>query len=469
MQAPPQPAPAEATAHRPVTRRRVLDGAGQAALSLSLARSARAAPAIRPEAALILLADLHSPYRRLARLAQATRDLIASIEAPCAILINGDLFERGNVAALRSDGAPDWALLEALAAIAPVVINLGNHETALVDDMAAFVARAREVGARPIGSIVDRRTGGFFAPPALRLDLGGVSVGLLGVATANAAVYREGPRAAMAFPDPTRFVGAEAARAFDGVDHAVVVSHAGIATDRAILPSTPTGGLLFGGHDHLTLDLAVDAARYAHVGAWGSAVGVVTLAAGAPPAVAVLAVGDDWAEDEALAALTRRTLDAQLTAADRAIVADLPHGLDIEAGALFAGEAVRRAAGADLALLGHTGFGAALAAGPLTRFDFDAWLRFDSAVLTTDVDGEALAAALDRCNQHRAPLDRRTGDFLYAPHLAPEPGRTYRLAVADWTAAHARAYLGRDDFVFRPAPGVRVKPVVEAALRELGR
>jgi 2',3'-cyclic-nucleotide 2'-phosphodiesterase (5'-nucleotidase family) len=469
MQAPPPHAPADPAADRPVTRRRVLDGAGQAALAFSLARPARAAATPRPEAALILLADLHSPYRRIARLAQAARDLIGAIDAPCAVLVNGDLFERGNVVALRSGGAPDWALLGALAAVAPVVVNLGNHETALLDDMAAFVARSRSLGAQPVGSIRDRRTGGFFAPPALRLDLGGVPVGLLGLATDNAAVYREGPRAAMAFPEPVAFATAEMSRAFAGAGHAVAISHAGIAADRALLGATPPGAFLFGGHDHLTYGSGPGQPPYAHVGAWGSAIGVVTLSRDAPPAVSVLAVGDDWPEDEALAALARATLDAHLAPEDRAVVAELPRGFDIEAGALFAGEAVRRAAGADLALLGHTGFGAALAPGPLTRFDFDAWLRFDSAVVTADLDGETLAAVLARCNQHRAPLDRRTGDFLYAPDLAPEPGRTYRVAVADWTAAHARRYLGREGLVFRAPPGVRVKPAVEAALRDLGR
>jgi hypothetical protein len=48
MQAPPPHAPADPAADRPVTRRRVLDGAGQAALAFSLARPARAAATPRP-------------------------------------------------------------------------------------------------------------------------------------------------------------------------------------------------------------------------------------------------------------------------------------------------------------------------------------------------------------------------------------------------------------------------------------
>lgn len=449
------------------SRRALVAGAVRATVGLSLAApgasAARASPAT---ATLLALSDLHAPYRRLPTLLAALRAAADSAPGPVAVLINGDVFERGNVAALRSGGAPDWAFLSALAALGPLVVNIGNHETALIDDLAAVVARLRALGALPIGGPEDARTGRPFAPSVATLDLGALRIAVLGLPAADPMVYRPAARALMRFPDPAALAQAGIGPAAAGADALVVASHAGVAADRAILPLLPPGAFLLGGHDHLAFaEPGQGAARYAHLGYGGSAFGVLTFARDAAPAFALAEVPEDAHADPTLAALVAATLAEHLTPEDRAVVATLPAALPLPRAAALAAEAARRAAGADAALLNHTSFGAGLPAGPVTRYDFDAFLRFDDAICAGEMEGAALARVLARANQHDgAPLAARTGDYLHATPLAPERGRLYRVAVNGWVAGKASAYLGDEAVAFTTLEGKRLRPETAAAL-----
>src|SRR5690606_27729229 len=102
--------------------------------------------------------DLHSAYERSARLLAAIAAEIAASDAPAAILINGDVFELGNVVATRSAGAIDWTLLTRLAALAPTVLNIGNHEPDIENDLALVIAQANEIGIAVVSNIIDART-----------------------------------------------------------------------------------------------------------------------------------------------------------------------------------------------------------------------------------------------------------------------------------------------------------------------
>jgi 2',3'-cyclic-nucleotide 2'-phosphodiesterase (5'-nucleotidase family) len=246
----------------------------------------------------------------------------------------------------------------------------------------------------------------------------------------------------------------------------VAASHAGVAADRAILPLLPPRAFLLGGHDHLAFaEPAQGAARYAHLGYGGAAFGALMLARGAGPSFARVEVPEDAPADPALAALVAATLAEHLTPEDRAIVATLPDALALPQAAALAAEAMRRAAGADVALLNHTSFGAGLPSGEVTRYDFDAFLRFDDAICAAEMEGAALARVLARANQHHgAPLAARSGDYLHATPLSPEPGRLYRVAVNGWVAGKAAAYLGDEAVAFTALEGKRLRPETAAAL-----
>jgi len=147
------------------------------------------------------------------------------------------------------------------------------------------------------------------------------------------------------------------------------------------------------------------------------------------------------------------------------VIAERATALDLPGSILLATEAVRAATGADLAVLGHTTFGAPLDAGALRRYDFDAFVRFDGELTVAEVQGDVLATILTRANQHRAAsLDARTGDFIHAAEIDIEPGRTYRLATNGWTATNQQSYLGTGDLDFAPVEGLMLKAVVAEAL-----
>jgi 2',3'-cyclic-nucleotide 2'-phosphodiesterase (5'-nucleotidase family) len=448
-----------------LSRRLVLTGAAAAALAATL--PARAAPPVG-EALLLTLADLHSPYARLPAILSAVRAVRAEEQGrPAALILNGDIFERGNVAALRSGAEADWAFLRALAAELPVYVNLGNHETAIEDDMATTVARITGAGAQPLGNLIDRRTGRFFAPVSDRIGLGGLSLGLLALGTDNPFVYRQPARDTLVLPDPVGFARDAFAEVTGDTDLAVLVSHAGVSADKAIFAALETPMLALGAHDHLDFTHRAGGLSYAHGASWGSKLGVIGLTKGAQG----VALDMTWREiapgggDPALADTIAAVKAAHLTAEDTAVIAERPVALDLPASILVAVEAVRAATGADLALLGHTTFGAPLAAGPLTQFDFDAFLRFDGTLAVAEVPGDRLAAILGRANQHLATgLDARTGDYVHAAALDIVPGRTYRLATNGWTAQNQKSYLGTEDLAFTEVPDLRLKAVVRDAL-----
>ncbi|MGG2474928.1 metallophosphoesterase, partial [Rhizobium sp. BR5] len=107
----------------------------------------------------IVISDLHSAYERIGQLLAAIETRIAADKTPHIILLNGDLFETGNAVATRSGGEIEWTFLAALAKLAPTVINIGNHEPDIDNDLANFVTRARALGITVLSNIIDKRTG----------------------------------------------------------------------------------------------------------------------------------------------------------------------------------------------------------------------------------------------------------------------------------------------------------------------
>ena len=61
----------------------------------------------------LAVSDMHSAYERTAQLLAAFETEVRSNPVPHVIAIDGDIFEHGNVVAVRSGGAVDWAFLRA--------------------------------------------------------------------------------------------------------------------------------------------------------------------------------------------------------------------------------------------------------------------------------------------------------------------------------------------------------------------
>ena len=265
-----------------IARRMALKLLAGAALLPIVGRPALATAA--PGVDFIVIADLHSAYDHLGQLLAAIESHVAATPRPCLVLFNGDLFEAGNVVASRSGGAIDWAFLKALADTAPTVFNLGNHEPDLDNDLAHFVTRAGELGITVLTNIIDGRTGAGYAPASATLQLGDQSVTVAACTTDNLFTYPKPTRAQLSIPRPAEWAAANLPGLLRSGTINVMLSHAGVTADKAILPLLPDGTLFVGGHDHLNLVHAEGNTRYLHTGSWSEALTVATVAAPGAPA-----------------------------------------------------------------------------------------------------------------------------------------------------------------------------------------
>ena len=422
------------------------------------------------EAIVVVLGDLHSAYERTAQLVARIDQLRAENPGvPLAVLINGDALEYGNVVARRTSGAIDFALFAALAVRGPVVVNLGNHEPEFFD-VAETVKRIEATGAKVVsGNLRDPATGKNYAPAALALKLGAHTLTLVGVTTDKLSTYRLAIRPQLDLADPAVWARVNFPALLSQAALPVVLSHAGLRADRAMLPLAPDGTLFAGAHDHLRFVHREGRTVYFHSGSWMEFVSIARLRRAAGRLhweVEQLALAAADPADPALAKLIREMLAQHLTAEETAVVGRAPQELGPGEAARFAVEAARVAAGADVAVVGATTFGAGLPAGEVTRYAFDACVRFDGALFTAEVDGAWLKKFLVRTNQGPdTPFAERGGENLVAAAPAViEPVRRYRFVTTDWIAKNASTYLGDDPPALVERPELKLKAAVISAL-----
>lgn len=446
-----------------LSRRHLLLLLGSTAMLPLLPNAAHAQAA--PAARLIILSDLHSAYERSAQLLAAVAAEIAASPAPAAILINGDVFELGNVVATRSEGAIDWKLLERLSRLAPTMLNVGNHEPDLINDLAQMIARARRAGVTVLSNITDKRTGAPFTQAGFQLDLGPVPVALVGIATAAINTYPKASRDQLGIPDPIEWATANLESNLPAGSLHVVLSHAGVVADRGILTLLSDGALLIGGHDHLVLEHAEGNTRYVHTGSWSSLFTVVDIGADRALSLRRVQVDRNGAADAELTTLIGATFAKHLTAEELAVVGISEKAQALGESARFAATALAAAGAGDVGFIGHTTFGTGLPSGEVTKYTFDSVVRFDGKLMRAEVDRPTLDALLARCNQDGdIPLSARTGDFLYAAptELADKP--SYTIVCNDWSATNQKSYFGREDLAFTEIPDLKVKATVVKAL-----
>ena len=429
----------------------------------------RAAAPTDATAVLLIIGDQHSAYERTAQLvAQVDRLRAGHPTLPLAILIDGDALEYGNVVARRSAGAIDFAMFAALAQRAPTILNLGNHEPEFYD-LAETVKRIEATGVKVVSNIVNRATNQPFAPAVARLQLGDHEAIVVGVTTDHLATYRIAVRPSLDLADPVVWAKRNFPGLLPSASIPIVLSHAGVRADRAMLPLVPDGTLFAGAHDHLRLVHREGRTVYVHSGSWNEFFTLAWLrrdAAGSEWEIEQVRLAPDDPADPKLAAIIRDTQARHLTPEDRAVVGRLPQALAPAEAARFVARAARIATGADAAFIANTTFGAGLPAGDVTRVAFDACVRFDGSLFTGEVDGAQLRALLAAANQDvDTPWSERQGEFLFADGPAdPAPGRRYRIAVSDWVAHNARRYLGPEAIALTEQPSVRLKATAAASL-----
>lgn len=427
-----------------------------------------ATPVMAQDVALraIIISDLHSAYERIGQLLAAIEARIAAEKVPHIILLNGDLFEIGNAVAARSAGEIEWTFLTALAGLAPTVINIGNHEPDIDNDLANFVTRAQALGITVLSNIIDKRSGKPYAPDRAEVKVGDRKVILAGLATNAINTYPKATREMLDIPQPVEWAKVNLPEIVKADAINIVLTHAGVVADRDILPLLPDGTLLVGGHDHLNFVHEQGATRYVHTGSWCTSMTVATIAGpGKAATIETVTINRGAPASPALKVLIEQTLEKHLTAEEREVVGKSAKAMTVDEAGRHVAQLIAAKTGADVGFVGHTSFGAGLPEGDIRRYDFNASLRFDGKLMVTEVDGEALAQILKRCNQDGdIPLASRTGDYLYAMPEKPETKQRYKLVCNDWSATNQKSYFGRGDLTFTEVPEVKLKQTVLGGL-----
>ncbi len=434
-----------------------------------LAIRVSAAPA-HPEALVIVTGDQHSAYERTAQFVGLVDQLKAAHPGlPLAVILDGDTLEYGNVIARRSGGAVDFAMYAALAKRAPTILNLGNHEPEFYA-LADTVHRIEATGARVVSNITNRETGKLFAPASLTLPLGPNEATVVGVTTDSLNTYRLAVRPSLDLAKPAVWARANFPALLANAKLPIVVSHAGIAADREMLPLVPDGTLFCGAHDHQRFIEPFGRTVYFHSGSWNSYASLAWLdrdEAGHPRwTVEQVEVRADGPADPELQAYIAKVTAEQLTDADRAVVGHTKAALPPPDAARFVVGAVRTATGVDAAFVGNTTFGAGLPAGDVTQLQLDACVRFDGTILVTEVTGARLRQLQAAANfTPETPFAQRKGEFSFA--VSPEtidPARTYRIASTDWGARGIDRALGEPKLTWQEVPGLKLKAAALTAL-----
>jgi len=426
-----------------------------------------------PDVVFVNIADTHSAYDSYPVLLAAIEELAESYaaETQMVFLFNGDLFELGVVVASRSEGAADWAFLERLGALGDVIINVGNHEFDFISPF-DFVAAARQSGAVVIGTVGTTETPEL-TPVSTDIVAGTEVIRIVGVGTDQANTYPQSIRDSLEIPAPVDWVVENWSDVVAGADYTVLASHAGLASDVEILDSI--GGddsILFavGAHDHLTIRESVNGTVYMHNGFRGERFNVTELyrtPTGFVTEFRDVVTASLEGYDEALSALISELREQHLTEEDLAVVGTIRQDFTVLEAARWATEEVRSFTGADAAFLNHSSFGAGLPAGPLPRYRFDQFMRFDNDVMRARVDSETMRTILARANQHeQTDVRRRTGDFLYTnSDIQVRDGQVYDIVTSSWVALdfNQMRYLGTT-VEFEQIPGITTKEILIQAM-----
>lgn len=336
-------------------------------------------------------------------------------EARDALLLDaGDLLGDSMIADLTEG----QALVEALNHLGYDALSIGNHEP----DFGMGVLRQRmKDAAFPVlaANLVERQENRLFAKPSLVKKVGGVAVGILGLAYPKTAWTTAAKNVAeVEFQDPLPAVKHYLPKLReDGAELVVVLSHLGLGGDKALAKAVEGIDVIVGGHSHNRMTQAekVGTTLIVQAGAHGSDLGrlELTVERGKVTAHTCTLTLLDHAKVEAdvaaeqllkrLLAPYQKSLDevvgkaagwlvrAQTLAGQEARRRDQESPVD----SLFA-DILREQMKADIALLPGVGYGVAIPAGPITAAQLRQLVPHEGKVVTMRLSGAQISEVLEQ-------------------------------------------------------------------------
>jgi 5'-nucleotidase / UDP-sugar diphosphatase len=423
-----------------------------------------------PDLVIINMADTHSAYDRYPAILKGIEDLSTRYtEKTMVILFDGDLFESGNSVAMKSEGTVDLEFIRRLGEYGKVIINVGNHEFDL-SNPEEFRSKVESTGAHVIGTVASE--GDNELPSYWDILLEEKRVRIIGVGVDALNTYPKELRESLTIPEPVEWMENNYDSLSEGADSVIVASHSGLVADLSMLDYLGTkDNLLYmvGAHDHITLKEEVNGIPYMHNGFKGEQFNVTEISFVEDKSqidFTDVITNEIEGEDDQLKAFIKDARETFLSSEDLEIVGTVPENMNVLEGALWAVETIRKATGGDVAFLNHTSFGSGLAQGPLSRYRYNQFMRFDNNVMTATVDGETLSSILSLCNQQdQKDIHKRSGDFLYAGTIDVDESKTYTIVTSSWVALdfNQMKYLGIN-LEFTQIPDITTKGLLEAEL-----
>lgn len=357
-------------------------------------------------------------------------------------------------------------------------MTLGNHEF----DFGYELLRSRIADVNfPVlcANVVDKERGRPVGEPYVILQRGGYRIGVIGVTTETLLGETIPALASSVDVYPATPVCRELAGYLRsvGCDIVIALTHQGHARDLAMAAQVPDLDVIIGGHSHTFLDApvqvpAANPAGYVLVAQsweWGKVLGVKKLrfTRTAPDERLRLAevltadvpLSPDLPEDDGLRAFIA-DYNARFEAEMNRVVATAMHDFPVDtvrteenALANMIGDALRGAAGADIALFNGGNFRAGLGAGPVSFGDLYRVLPYDNILIKLPVTGARLRELLQIGGsqygdggfpQVSGMRIRYLDGKLASCEIGGQPlddGATYNLLVTDFVASGGDGYL----------------------------
>ena len=425
-----------------------------------------------PSLVVFNMADMHSGYDAYPILLENIDDYLSNnLTTTVVFALNGDFFEAGSVVAQKSKGKLDMAFLTALKQRGEVVFNIGNHDFDIIP-MNDFIDQANSLGVHVIGTFASSELN-HTRPAFTDIPFAQKTVRFIGIDTDHSRTFPASIRETLKIPAPLDWLTQHYATLTQDSDFTVLLSHAGLTTDKAMLEFLASQDhkplYMLGAHDHLSLQTTLHGIPYLHTTFKGQRLVVTHLQAGStPPQLGIHNILTDFDQvgEQTFADNIAATRAHVLNPEDLALVGTVPHNMDLTAAVDWTLQVMRDKTAADVALFNHSSFGSGLQQGPLALYRFNQFMRFENKLMVTTVDGVVLKAILARANQHlQNDITKLSGDFVYANTITVNDQQRYTIVTPDWVTLPDNQvnYLGVQ-LDFTELEGLTVKTLLREAL-----